>query len=147
MISRPVLPYFLRWPRILLKTMNTISEEYTQIGHNLIEELFPELEDVQIAFLSSDVEKKTNRKIVFADCTLVNKARYDWCCPFDFIITVYEPNIIDFNDKQIRILLEHELKHCGVEETKGETKYYIVPHDIEEFRTIIDKYGLDWSDA
>lgn len=128
--------------------MNARNAKYTRIAKKLINEL-PELDyirdaGVKVAFLSSDVEKKKDGRLIFADCTKVNKARYDWCCPFDFFITVYEPNILEFNEKQINALIEHELLHIGIREDGDEPSFYVVPHDIEEFWMVIERYGMDW---
>lgn len=98
---------------------------------------------VRIAYLSSDEEKKKNYKVILGDCRKVN-AQYEWCCKYDFMITLYEPNISQLDDEQIEILLYHELQHVGIMNDGNEPKYYVVPHDIEEFWTIINTYGLTW---
>ena len=127
--------------------MQERSQKYKKIGQRLIRTL-PELKwiremGVRIAYLSSDEEKKKNKRIIHAECTKVDE-KYQWCCRYDFFITVYEPNIEYFTEEQIDILIEHELRHVGLDVSGKEPKYYIVPHDIEEFWSIIDKYGLHW---
>ena len=125
-----------------------ISEAYTDIAQDLIctEDALAHLRgvDAQIAYLSSDLEKKSNRKVVYAQCEKVPD-RFKWSVPFDFTITVFEPNVERFTDEQMRILLFHELLHVGIDLDGNEEQYYIVPHDIEDFRKIINEYGLDWS--
>lgn len=125
------------------------SKEYRQIANRLIKTL-PEFRDIReakpkIAYLVSDEEKKQNRKIILGDCNLVSN-RYKWCCPYDFFIVIYEPNIevYGFGDKQKETLMRHELHHVGIDFEGVENKYYIVPHDIEEFWHIIDDCGLRW---
>jgi len=50
------------------------------------------------------------------------------------------------NDEQLKILMLHELMHIGIEiNEKGEIKKYIVPHSVQDFEYILDKYGLNWS--
>lgn len=122
------------------------SMKYNRIGEKIRRALFPQLADVRIVWLESDKEKKKERKTVFAECIKVQE-KYEWCCPYDFMIVVYEPNVALFSEKQIEILLEHELKHVGVSDDGIEASYYVVPHDIEEFREIIDKYGIDWAEV
>ena len=61
------------------------------------------------------------------------------------MIVVYEPNCVGFTDLQFELLLWHELKHIGFKPDTIDEEYYVVPHDIEDFRVIIDKYGLDWN--
>lgn len=122
--------------------MNVLSEKYQKIGEEVRAELFPELEGISIAWLASDEAKHGNGKTTYADCAKVNK-RYDWACgEYDYMITVYEPNIDYFSDKQIRVLLEHELMHINVTKDHKSVK----PHDTEEFVAIIRKYGIDWSE-
>ena len=127
------------------------NAEYTRIGRKLIRS-HPWLQDLKdsgakIAFLESDEEKmKSKTLVVHADCNLVS-SRYRWCCKYDFFIVVYAPNVIDFSPEQMEILLLHELMHCGVDSDGIEQGFYVKPHDVEDFRAIIDKYGLDWSDV
>lgn len=100
----------------------------------------------RIAYLTSQQEKTKNHRAVFAECCKVDP-RYAWCCKYDFFIVVYEPNITDFTEEQVEILIRHELHHVGIEYTDAGLKYYIVPHDIEEFWEIINDHGLDWSEV
>ena len=102
--------------------------------------------DVAIAYLSSGKEKKTAHKRILGECIKV-EANYKWICPYDFMIVIYEPNITGFNDYQVETLIRHELHHIGIDYTDTGLKYYIVPHDVEEFWHIINDCGLDWSDA
>ena len=126
------------------------NKQYRMIGTKLIRTL-PEFEDirnsgVKIAYLSSDEPKKKDRRAVFAECCKVDE-KYKWCCPYDFFIVVYEPNIYLFTGEQIIILIRHELHHVGVDYAGGDQiKFYIVPHDVEEFWDIINDHGLKWSD-
>ena len=82
-------------------------------------------------------------KSVFGQCEKVPD-KYKWSVPCDFTITIFEPNVERFTEEQMRILILHELMHVGVLKDGNEENYFIRPHDIEDFRTIIEKYGLDW---
>lgn len=124
------------------------NDDYARIGAELIQaekslNWIRETE-VSIGFMSSNKAKVSNGKTVFGQCERVPD-RYRAFIPYDFLITVYEPNVIDFTSQQIRILLHHELLHCGVN-MNAEPTYKVVPHDVEEFNEIIDRYGLDWSE-
>lgn len=125
-----------------------INEEYQQIAEELIasESCLEYLRgsNVNIVFLSSEHEKKSSGKTVFGQCEKVPD-KYKWAIPFDFTITVFEPNVERFTDEQIKILLIHELLHVGVEVDGNEETYRIVPHDIEDFKVIIERYGTEWS--
>lgn len=99
--------------------------------------------DVTIGYLLSDREKRNHSKTVYGECEKVPD-KWKWSVPFDFVITLFEPNIEALNGEQIKILLFHELLHVGVEQDGNEERYYIVPHDIEDFKTIINRFGVDW---
>lgn len=122
--------------------------KYRDIAKRLIRTL-PEFEELRqagprVAYLSSWKEKVKNRKVVFAECCKVEE-KYSWCCPYDFFIVVYEPNIEDFNEEQLEILIRHELHHVGIEYTDSGIDYFVKPHDVEEFWEIIADCGLAWS--
>lgn len=105
--------------------------------------------NVRIVFLSSDQEKKKNGKVVLGQCEKI-PAKYQWCCPYDFAIVIFEPNVEELTHEQIRILLKHELLHVGIdlpEDDEHEETYSIRPHDVEDFRVIIDEFGLEWADV
>lgn len=125
------------------------SDLYSQIGMELIateESLRPVAEsDATIVFLASDLEKKANRKAVYGQCEKVPD-RYRWAVPCDFTITVFEPNTERFTDEQLRILLLHELMHVGIERDGNAESYYVVPHDIEDFYEIVERFGAGWSE-
>lgn len=128
----------------------SMNEFYQQIAKELIE-VRPELAEirnsnVQIVLLSSTHKAKSKGKLVFGQCEKVAE-KYKWAIPADFTITIFEPNVEGFTDEQLSILIFHELLHVGVEydEESGEEKFSIVPHDLEDFKAVVDEYGTDWA--
>lgn len=126
----------------------TVSDRYAEIAHDLIEKE-PSLayirdSQVTIIYLSSEHEKKENGKVIGGQCEKI-PIKYKWAIPCDFTITVFEPNVERFTDDQIRILLFHELLHVGIRMDGNEEEYYIVPHDVEDFKEILDRYGIGWA--
>lgn len=125
-----------------------INEEYAEIGNKLIQEE-PALQYIRdskasIIYLSSEAERKNKGKIVQGECEKVPN-KFKWSVPADFTITVFEPNVDDFTEEQIRILIFHELLHVGIEFDGDEEKYFIKPHDLEDFKLIIDRFGTEWN--
>lgn len=125
-----------------------ISEEYAEIANELINEreelLYLRNSSVVIMYLGSDQMKKSKGRIIFGECEKVPD-KWKWSVPCDFTITIFEPNVEHFTDEQIRILIFHELLHVGIDVDGNEEKYYICPHDIEDFRLILNEYGMEWS--
>lgn len=126
-----------------------INEHYAEIGKQLIE-TEPALEKVRdseatIVYLSSEHERTSNGKIILGQCERIPD-KYRWAIPCDFTITLFEPNLEGLTEEQIRIVILHELMHVGIREGReGNEDYYVVPHDIEDFRLILERYGMDWA--
>lgn len=127
----------------------TINEHYAEIGADLIatEESLVDIANssATIIYLSSTHKKTANGKVTKAECEKVSE-KYKWGIPCDYTITVFEPNIEGMTEKQIRILLFHELLHIKIEfKDDGTESYGTNPHDLEDFKEIIDRFGTDWS--
>lgn len=127
----------------------TLNEKYSEIASELIntEDVLLNIRNSQatIVYLSSEHKKKSGNKLVFGQCEKVAD-KYKWGIPCDFTITVFEPNVEGFSEEQIKILLFHELLHVGIEfNVDGSETYSVRPHDLEDFKLIIDKFGTDWS--
>ena len=119
------------------------THDYDELLENLTADNI--LSECRIAVLTSDKKKTSNNGIVYADCRIV-KEDFAWICPYDFLITVYEPNVKSMSEEQMKILFEHELMHCGVTYTpSGDIKCYIRPHDVQDFRVILEEHGVDWA--
>ena len=125
------------------------SPEYEKIASEVIdaiEELrfIKELE-IKIGYVKS-YEAKTNKSgIVMADCQLV-KPVYQCFVPYDFIITVYEPNVTELTPNQMKALMWHELRHIGINEMTLALTYRVMPHEVEDFYSIIDRLGMRWNE-
>lgn len=125
-----------------------IREEYAEIAKEIIEqeELLTDIANSQatIIYLGSNNPKTSKGKIILGECEKITD-KYKWSIPADFTITVFEPNIVGLSDEQIRILLFHELLHVGIEfQEDGSEKYFVRPHDYEDFKVITDRYGTEW---
>ena len=122
------------------------SSLYADMAYDLIRNA-PSLqwileEDISIGYLSSNFPKKSNGKIIYGMCRKIPD-RDRWAILYDFVITIYEPNVEGWGEDKLRILLHHELLHVGM--GNGQVKYKIIPHDVEDFKEIINQYGIDWS--
>ena len=129
----------------------SMNDFYKQIAKELID-VRPELEkiresDVQIILLSSDKKAKSKGGALYGQCEKIQD-KYKWAIPADFTITLFEPNLEGFTDEQLSILIFHELLHVGVDlDENGDWKYTIIPHDLEDFKVIVDEYGTDWAEV
>ena len=133
--------------------VRTISEKYEKIAMELIEKhpvlddlkRFIEAKRIKLIFLESTKAKKSTQGVVHAECEKIADSKR-WAIDADFVIVVYKPNVEIFTEAQLKVLLLHELMHIGVEVSeKGDLKKYIVPHSVQDFRYILEKYGMNWA--
>lgn len=124
------------------------SKEIAGMAHRVMNER-PDLRwilaaGISIGFLESDRNKKKNGRECLAECIKVRDL-YKVYIPHDFLIVVYKPNVSGMSERQMEILLYHELLHIGMDDTGENVKYIVNPHDVEDFRAVIDRYGIDWA--
>lgn len=120
------------------------SEKLKQLGEAIIDK-FPELQfiniyGIKVGYVLS-YENKSGQKITYADCRKLGEV-YKAYLPFDFIVTFYYFNTELLNDNQKKILMLHELKHIQV----NERGLSVRPHDIEDFKDILEMYGNEWNE-
>ena len=126
----------------------TLSDRYAQLGQALVD-TEPSLARVReshatIVYLASDAATASRGRAVLGQCERVPD-RWKWAVPADFCITVFEPNVAGMTDDQLSVLILHELLHVGVFENKdGDEVYRTVPHDLEDFREVVERFGMGW---
>lgn len=132
----------------LVQAMYEISNRFEFLAEEVIDE-HPDLQwirraNVSIGYIECDQEKNKASGRVFGECILVKELYQLFCC-HDFLIVVYTPNVIRMTEDQLKILLYHELLHVDMSEKDGRPKYRIAPHDVEDFRSVIERYGMNWA--
>ena len=125
-----------------------LNEEYAKIGAKLIEtdEYLVRVKDssATIVYLSSDKAKKAYGRAVYGDCEKVPD-KWKWSVPADYAIIVYEPNVAEMDEGKLQVVIYHELLHVGISYDKdGNEVHSIVPHDINEFTAVAERFGIDW---
>lgn len=123
------------------ETAEDIQELAEKIINKISELSFINEFDIKVGYVRSYERKTKDGQVIYGDCRKVNKV-YGAYLPYDFVITLYEPNIGHLTDNQIKILIWHELRHIDI----GERGFTLRPHDIEDFYSIIDKHGTRWSE-
>lgn len=128
-----------------------LSDRYAEMGQLLVETeaclAHVRESHATICYLSSDYAKRSHGREVRGECERVAD-KNKWAMPCDFTVTVYEPNCVGMDDEHLSRLLLHELLHVGIGEDKdGNETYHVRPHDLEDFREIVDRWGVDWDVA
>ena len=127
-----------------------INDNYARIAQELIE-TEPELayikeSRVRIAFLESgQCRKNGTDRLVLGECEKV-AAKNRWAIDYDFTITLFRNNLVGMAPEQIKTVMFHELLHVGIEPgPDGDEIYSVKKHDLEDFKSIIDRFGTDWA--
>ena len=109
----------------------------------LREKRFQHLKDCRIAVLWTPKDKKSKGRTVYADTKKLNDMQ-SFMSGYDFVITFYDKS--QYLSKAAQdVLIAHELLHIGFEKRGPAERKWIIPHDVEDFETIISEYGVDWT--
>jgi predicted metallopeptidase len=119
------------------------DEVVEEIGKALISQFHTHLATAKVCYLFRTKAKTNGSKVILGTASRMSdklKALAD----FDFIIEIGYDEWRNLNITQKQALIDHELCHCGGEEDPqtGAMKWKILPHDLEEFREIVGRYGF-----
>ena len=114
----------------LEKLMGQVIDENSEFAH---------LCEVRIACQYCDQKKRSQGRRVYAD-TMIVSDKIESLAYFDFVITFYRPNCEGLDEEHLKRLMYHELLHVGYDDEK----FSIIPHDLEDFRECINRWGTNW---
>lgn len=121
-------------------TWSEASSSVISAAADLIKRWHPHLRDARIGFIYRSEPAISNGRNVNAGVNLV-PAKMQVMVEYDFMIWVAK----DFWEARDTVTqnkaLDHILCHCAYDDPGS--KWYIRPHDIEEFADIIERYGPD----
>lgn len=106
------------------------------------EERFSHLRDEQLCTIVCqwcDTGKRNRGREIYADTMLMHD-KVKRLAGFEFVITFYKTACKRLDDEHMERLMFHELCHIGFDDHR----YYIVPHDIEDFWECVNRWGKDW---
>lgn len=119
------------------------DDDLVELANKLIAKNHTHLASCKMAYLYKNKPMKLKGVEVAATAEKV-PTKHRSLSGYHFIITIAYPTWQELDDKIRLAVLDHELEHCFVEddEKTGEPKYSVLPHDVEEFSTIIRRHGL-----
>lgn len=119
-----------------------ISEEVREIVSDLVQKHHHDLAEANILCLFRKGEWNSNGRARLASASKVPEI---WRCLYGYdLMVVINKNIwVGLEQEHKVALVDHELCHFGQEyDSKGNVKYTMVQHDIEEFSAVVDRHGL-----
>ncbi|WP_050769603.1 putative metallopeptidase [Thermosinus carboxydivorans] len=118
------------------------APEVEVIAKELIEDHHPNLCQAKIKYLFRTGDWESKGKTILGKAEKLND-KIKHLAGYDFIITINQIMFFAMTPQQRRALVDHELTHCFVDEDdSGNPVYKILPHDVEEFHSIIRRHGL-----
>jgi hypothetical protein len=130
------------------------ASEVRRIATTLIPQHHIDLCDVRIEYVFREEAAKKNGKIVLGTARKLTGLNAFLATETDeagiahgdadfFVIEIAEDTWQKLNNHQRTALVDHELCHCQVEwSDDGVPTLKMRPHDLEEFRAIVDRHGL-----
>lgn len=124
------------------------GEEVTDIARELILAHRPELADVNIMYLFREKATRRGTKFVLGTARKCSEREQLVHTPPDFPAVVFVIELAadawaNLSEGQKRAVIHHELNHCGFEKKEdGSLVPSNIPHDVEEFASVIETHGL-----
>jgi len=123
----------------------TFSEAETveQIAGGLIPNYHPELAEARIMYVFVDKVGMKNGRELYGKAQKVSGI-WEWATEKDFVIQVGTDKWNDLDATQRTALIDHLLECCTGEEDEesGEMKWKIRDPEVQEFATILQRYGV-----
>jgi hypothetical protein len=136
-----------------MATKYTPAPDVRKIAEDLIPKYHPHLTNVRIEYAFGDKTPKHGGKEVWGYVRKISSLpAYLASQPGDqkagdttpfFVMVISEDVWVNLYPDKRTALVDHELCHCGVEvDDEGNHKLILIPHDMEEFSSIVRRYGL-----
>ena len=118
------------------------NQEIVDIANDLIREYHTDAAFANIHYIFKEEHQKSGNKVVLGKCTKQSD-KLKFLHGFDFIIEFAHDIWQELNDVQKKALILHELKHISIgEDADGNIKLKTSKHDLEEFRDVVEVFGL-----
>lgn len=119
------------------------NEDVEKMARDIIVKYHPELVNLKIAYIFKNKSIKSRGRECNAQISKVSP-KVQAICEVDFVVTLSAPRWQELNEIQHSALLDHELSHILITENEstGEEKRQMVCHDVEEFLSVIRRWGL-----
>lgn len=119
-----------------------LAPEVEKIAQGLIGQYHGHLVEAKILYLFRTGLWSSQNRETWGKASKVAGVNH-YLLGFDFIITISRDVWDRLDDGQRKALVDHQLEHCNKDtDSKGNPKFNIVGHDIEDFVSIIGRHGF-----
>jgi hypothetical protein len=129
------------------------AREVEDVARRLINDYHPHLASVRIDYIFCTEQLKEKGKVVWGRAKKVSGLNA-WLASEDrnpdaatpdefFVVEIHLGTWLMLDEKSKKALVDHELHHLDVD--IDTSKLSLLPHDLEEFNSIVRRYGL-WRD-
>jgi hypothetical protein len=123
------------------------AQEVAELVSKLIEKYHGDLANATICCMFKNGTWESKGKTIYGTAEKVPE-KWKYLTDIDLLITINK-EVWEAAPQEMReALVDHELTHCHMEvnEKTGEEKYSIQSHSVEDFVSIVRKYGA-WTSA
>lgn len=113
------------------------SQTVIRLAEELIEQYHKPLRKARVGFVFRSEAQISQGKTVLGKASKVSD-KLKPVLELDFLIWIAGDAFEKMSDERKRALIDHELSHCTIEEGQFKMRH----HDVEEFHSIIERYGL-----
>lgn len=113
-----------------------VTQQVIDTAENLVQIYHPELYNARLGFVFRKEAQKTGAMVALGGVSKISD-KLKFFVPYDFIVWISKEDYNQMDGDQRKALIDHQLYHCG---KHGNGKYFIRPHNIEEFTPIIERY-------
>ena len=123
----------------------TYAEEVHELAARVIDKWHSGLAEARIVYLFKDVDDWNSKGKTVLARTCKAPEQWQFLAACDVVVLVNKKVWDRLDDKQREALVDHELCHVFKDiDSKGNPKWTMVTHDVEEFSAVIQRHGL-WS--
>lgn len=119
------------------------APEVDEVGLDIMVRYHKHLVEAKIRYLYRLGKWESKGRIILGKAAKTSD-REKYLTGTDFVITINFGAWQDLTPKEREALIDHELSHCEYDGTdeRGERRWMIVPHDVEDFAHVVGRHGL-----
>ena len=119
------------------------APEIQDAAAKLIDKHHSHLVEARIKFMFRTGKWELRGRIMYGKAEKVS-AKWKFLTEYDFVIVIGRDIWFANKPETREAILDHELTHCarGEDDKQGNPKWYMAPHSVEDFISIIRRHGL-----
>lgn len=120
-------------------TFSQVNSVVLEMASEVIDTYHLDLKHAKVGFVFQDEASRQDGRVILGNACKVSPKQKAAGLDLDFIITLAKDEFETRTRTQRMAIIDHELCHCTLDEVMTPK---MVPHDIDEFGVVIERWGL-----